>query len=164
MARESEERSAAGASDRELLRRLARGSDEEAFAEIVRRHGPLVMGVCRRVLGRGHEVEDAFQAAFLVLATSARKIRKKGSLASWLYGVAYRVAMKELKRKYAAGEEPLGEVVAAEQSPLEKVARRHDERVVDERSFTPWPTSTAARWCCTIWRAGRTRTLLTSWG
>ncbi|HUT94053.1 MAG TPA: sigma-70 family RNA polymerase sigma factor [Thermoguttaceae bacterium] len=132
MAAERKERPTTSAGDRELLRRFARSSDEAAFEEIVRRHGALVLGVCRRVLGNGHDVEDAFQATFLVLATSARKIRRRASLASWLHGVAYRIALKHAKKKYAAREEPLGEVVANEENPFDQLVRRHDEHAVDE--------------------------------
>ncbi len=135
MAAERNEKPTNDATDHELLLRFARRSDESAFEEILRRHGPLVLGVCRRVLGNGHDAEDAFQATFLVLAKSARKIRKKGALTHWLYGVAYRVALKEAKRKYAACEEPLGEAVANEDNPFDQVLRRHDERVVDEELY-----------------------------
>jgi RNA polymerase sigma factor (sigma-70 family) len=87
----------ASLSDQDLLRRFIRNRDELAFERIVRRHGPLVLGVCRRVLRNDHDAEDAFQATFLVLVRKAAALRSPGSLANWLYGVANRTAM-EIRR------------------------------------------------------------------
>jgi RNA polymerase sigma factor (sigma-70 family) len=80
-------------SDQVLLNRFLAQRDEAAFAVLVERHGPMVRGVCRRLLGKSPEVDDAFQATFLILICKARSIRKAGSLASWLHGVAHRVAL-----------------------------------------------------------------------
>jgi RNA polymerase sigma factor (sigma-70 family) len=80
--------------DQELLRHYVEARDEAAFTRLVERHGGLVLGVCRRVLGDAHEAEDAFQATFLVLACKAASIRKHESLTSWLSGVAFRLARK----------------------------------------------------------------------
>src|SRR5262245_57966298 len=79
-------------SDAELLVRYARGRDDEAFEELLARHGPLVWGVCRRLVSDRHTAEDAFQATFLVLARRAKTIRRPESLACWLHGVARRAA------------------------------------------------------------------------
>jgi len=80
--------------DSQLLDRFITWRDEAAFEALVRRHGPLVLRVCRRVLFDPHAAEDAFQATFLVLARKAETIGKRESLASWLYGAAYRIARK----------------------------------------------------------------------
>jgi RNA polymerase sigma factor (sigma-70 family) len=82
------------ASDAELLRKYVAGRDEGAFAELVRRHGPMVLGVCRRRLGRSADADDAFQVVFMVLARDAAKIENRESPAGWLYRVAYLVALK----------------------------------------------------------------------
>src|SRR4051812_3386228 len=77
--------------DDELLERFTTGRDEAAFTELVRRHGPVVLRVCRRLVGPD-AAEDAFQAVFLVLATRLDAARAAGSVAGWLVGVAGRVA------------------------------------------------------------------------
>ncbi len=85
---------AAAPTDGQLLDRFLRGGEEMAFAELVRRHGPMVFGVCRRVLRDGHAAEDAFQATFLVLFRRARALDRSRSLANWLYTVAYHAALR----------------------------------------------------------------------
>jgi RNA polymerase sigma-70 factor (ECF subfamily) len=84
-------------SDEQLLDRFVARRDEmaeESFTELVQRHGPMVLGVCRRVLGDAHEAEDAFQATFLVLARKAASVLRREKVANWLYGVAVRTAQE----------------------------------------------------------------------
>src|SRR5215472_6998984 len=96
--------SGSGASDAELLERYVRHRDEAAFELLVWRHGALVFNVCRRILPCEQDAEDAFQATFLAFIRKAGSIRRCGSVASWLYKVAFRVALeaKERARKTAA--------------------------------------------------------------
>ncbi len=84
----------ARASDGELLQRFAAHRDEAAFAGLVERHGPLVLGVAQRVLHHVHDAEDVFQAAFLVLARRAAALDKRRSITGWLYTVAYHLALR----------------------------------------------------------------------
>jgi RNA polymerase sigma factor (sigma-70 family) len=106
--------------DEELLGRFARDHDQEAFAALVRRHGPMVFGVCLRILREAHDAEDAFQATFLVLARQAGPVGRPGSLAYWLYGVACRIARNARAR---AARRRRHETAAASQS----AARREPE-------------------------------------
>jgi len=82
-------------SDGALIRRFAKERDERAFTELVERHAALVAGVCARMLRQRQDAEDAFQAAFLVLARRANALKREGSLAGWLHAVAVRVCLKE---------------------------------------------------------------------
>jgi RNA polymerase sigma factor (sigma-70 family) len=86
-------RLSAETTDDQLLDRYAAG-DQEAFAQLVERHGRLVLGVCRRILNNAHDAEDAFQAVFILLARKARSLREPDRLSAWLHGVAVRVARK----------------------------------------------------------------------
>src|SRR5262249_54828761 len=119
--------------DRQLLDRFLSGHDEVAFAAIVARYGGLVLGVCRRILPNRHDAEDACQATFLVLPRKAGTIRKRESLASWLYGVASRIALKlhADRRRRPAHNVEAGEVavpdIAAEISWREGLAVLDEE-------------------------------------
>jgi RNA polymerase sigma-70 factor (ECF subfamily) len=87
-------------SDAQLLVGFLEARDDAAFEVLLRRHGPMVLGVCRRVLGNADDAEDAFQATFLVLVRKAHSITKRETMGGWLYGVAYKTALKAR----AAGE------------------------------------------------------------
>jgi RNA polymerase sigma factor (sigma-70 family) len=119
-------------SDRELLDRFIRQGEEAAFAALVERHGPMVLRVCRRVVGNRHDAEDACQAAFLVLAQRAWSIRKKNSLGSWLHGVAFRVAcaLKKQIMRSKTREKPVTDVPAGD--TLQEITWREAQVALDE--------------------------------
>src|SRR5689334_19451786 len=102
--------------DAELLGRFVAVRDEAAFAELVRRHGPAVLRVCRRLAGPA-SADDAFQATFLVLACRAKSVRKAGSVGAWLIGVAGRVArqMRQQDARRGAGVSRLFLATSTEQ-------------------------------------------------
>jgi RNA polymerase sigma factor (sigma-70 family) len=87
-----------GLTDGQLLARFLDSREETAFAVLVRRHGPMVLGVCRRLLGHIQDAEDAFQATFLVLVRKAASVLKREAVGSFLYGVAYRTALRARAR------------------------------------------------------------------
>src|SRR5262245_55101973 len=126
--------------DGELLERFRARRDEAAFADLLQRDGPMVLGVGRRLLGEPADADDAFQATFLVLVRHARAVRKRASVASWLYGVAYRTALKARARRTAwrrrqrpaptmQPQEPADDLVWRDLRPLldEEVARLPDK-------------------------------------
>jgi RNA polymerase sigma factor (sigma-70 family) len=84
----------AGLTEGQLLERFVTQRDEAAFEALIARHGPMVLGVCRRVLSDPHDAEDAFQATFLLLVRKAAGLRNRELVGNWLYGVAYRVAVR----------------------------------------------------------------------
>jgi RNA polymerase sigma factor (sigma-70 family) len=112
--------SAADAGDAELLERFVRHADETAFATLVQRHGPMVLAVCRRVLGDTDDAEDAFQATFLLLVSKAAELRQPELLGPWLHGVAQRTALKAkcARARHRRREQPLDDYPAADHDDL----------------------------------------------
>ncbi|HKB04850.1 MAG TPA: sigma-70 family RNA polymerase sigma factor, partial [Gemmataceae bacterium] len=135
--------------DPELLARFVRSRDGAAFAQIVERHGPMVLGVCRRLLGDYQAAEDAFQAAFLALARNAGRVRSPSALATWLYGAAYRVALKSRRTtaRVRAAQQRAGN--RAPTDPLAEITGRELVTAVDEElSRLPDPLRAAVVLCC----------------
>lgn len=119
-------------SDRELVERFVANQDEIAFAAIVERHGSLVLGVCQRILRREHHAEDACQSTFLILARKAGSISKRDSLASWLHGVARRVAIKlrtDIERRAALDVHTID---VPQPDPVTEITWREGLVVLDE--------------------------------
>jgi RNA polymerase sigma factor (sigma-70 family) len=120
--------------DGQLLERFVSKRENSALEALMGRHGPLVLGVCRRLLHNSHDAEDAFQATFLILIRKASTLDRRPSLASWLYGVAQRVALNARKgrarRPRPAGSERQVEVMIADRSD-EQIDRHELWALVD---------------------------------
>jgi RNA polymerase sigma factor (sigma-70 family) len=123
-----------GVDDASLLERFVQMRDGSAFAALVARHGPMVLGVCRRVLGELHIAEDAFQATFLVLARQASRLRHHGSLAAWLHITARQLALKsrraEARRHEREWKRPFP--LDAQPGPLDELTARELLVALDE--------------------------------
>jgi RNA polymerase sigma factor (sigma-70 family) len=123
------------AADAVLLSRWVHERDESAFAALVARHGPMVLGVCHRVFGDAHEAEDAFQATFLILARKAASLRKPEALACWLHGVAARLARtcRAAARRRAGRSRTLAvEPADARPDPLDQLTVREMLGLIDK--------------------------------
>jgi RNA polymerase sigma factor (sigma-70 family) len=122
--------------DGQLLELFVDRGDREALGVLVGRHGPTVLGVCRRVLQHDQDSEDAFQATFVVLARKAKTISKHDSVASWLYKVAHRVGLRQRlnKSRRQSQEHQLRERYAAHRSEdsLHGVVQREVKQILDE--------------------------------
>jgi RNA polymerase sigma factor (sigma-70 family) len=125
-------------SDAALLEAFLACREEAAFAVLVRRHGPLVLSVCRRVLGHVEDAEDAFQATFLVLARKAAAVRPRERLAAWLHGVAYHAALK-LRELNARRRKRDRRVATMKPNWVEPVAAVDDLRAVLDEELTRLP-------------------------
>src|SRR5271166_2450533 len=121
-----------GQSDQHLLDHFVSQRDESAFAALLQRHGPMAMGVCLRILHDNHLAEDAFQATFLVLVLRAGAIRKRASVASWLHGVAVRMARKR-KAQARRGQLPAVRLHATEpcRDSSTAAAEREEHELLD---------------------------------
>ena len=146
----------AGLTDGQLLDRYLTRRDESAFAALVMRHGPMVLGVCHAVLRGSPEVEDAFQATFLVLIRKARTIRGRDAVSGWLHRVAHRVAVqagrdrsRKDRREHPAGD--LRDDIAGREGP--RPTTIGEARCT--RSWRGCPSGSASRSCSATWRARR---------
>src|SRR3954464_10263377 len=115
--------------DPALLRRFLDG-DEGAFAALVRRHGPLVLGTCRRILRHAQDAEDACQAVFLALARKSRTVRG-GALAGWLHRVAIRAALRLRRVRARQSVEPLPPEVHAPEATADELIWREVRQTFD---------------------------------
>ena len=124
--------SAGATGDHELLDAFVRRHDEAAFAELVRRHGPTVLGVCRRVLRDPHAADDAFQVTFLTLACKASSLRRVRALPAWLHRVAFHVALRVRARGRRVEQVEREAPVMSHPEPAAEAAWRELPAVLDE--------------------------------
>jgi RNA polymerase sigma factor (sigma-70 family) len=121
------------ASDSQLLQRFLADRDEAAFASLVRRHGPMVFALCRRILHDEHDAEDAFQATFLVLARKAASVRHHRSLGGWLHEVAYHLALRaKAKAAQRRKHETEERTMTPADDPAVEAVRRELRSLLDE--------------------------------
>ncbi|HEY7313767.1 MAG TPA: sigma-70 family RNA polymerase sigma factor, partial [Gemmataceae bacterium] len=118
--------------DCELLGRFARTRDDDAFALLMRRHGPMVLGLARRIAGDGQIAEDVFQAAFLLLARKVHTIRCPESLSCWLHGVAHRLALQARRSQAHRREKEAHARRSSPPTPLDELTAREFLTVLDE--------------------------------
>jgi RNA polymerase sigma factor (sigma-70 family) len=141
---------ARGQTDAQLLQGFAQRRDEVAFAALMQRHGGLVWGVCRHVLGQEQDAEDAFQATFLILARQAATIRKAEALVGWLHGTAYRVAMRAKRDAGRRRNHERRARPADEAPPATEGAWRELQAVLDEEVQRLPPRQKAAFILCVL--------------
>jgi RNA polymerase sigma factor (sigma-70 family) len=135
----------AGLTDGQLLERFVTSHDEGSFAALVRRHGPMVMSVCRRILGNVHDAEDAFQVSFLILARKAATVVRRGAVGCWLHAVACHTALEAVRvnARRRAREQDMKEMPEREVTPavvldwrpvldqeLNRLSRKHRAAIV----------------------------------
>jgi RNA polymerase sigma factor (sigma-70 family) len=141
--------------DRELLQRFARNRDAEAFAALVQRHGRMILNVCRRLLQTSQDVEDAFQATFLILVRKSGTQRWQESVGTWLHLVAYRVALRLRTAQQRTAPLDARSHASPAADPLAEVSGRELSNVLDqELSRLPEKYRAPLVLCCL---EGRTR-------
>src|SRR5205823_9687647 len=116
----------------DLLRAYAERRDEDAFRVLVERHGPMILGVCRRRLRDVHAAEDAFQATFLSLARHARSVRRPDTLATWLFKVALRICGRARTAAFRRREVECRSVPRSPAEPSAELTAREMLDVLDE--------------------------------
>src|SRR5262249_7681342 len=127
-----------GLTDRQLLESFLDRRGEAAFAALLRRHGPMVWGICRRVLHNYHDAEDAFQATFLVLVRKAIALEPRDMIGNWLYGVAYRTAARARARTAKRGLREK-QVPALPEPPMPESGRPHHLAELLDRELSCLP-------------------------
>ena len=147
--------------DGQLLERFLVHRDETAFAALVRRHGPMVLGVCRRILANPHDAEDAFQATFLVLIRKAASFRLRSTVGNFLHGVAYHTARKA---RAAAWTRRAKEAKVSPMPQTDPTADAWpDLQPLLDQELPGCPTGIARRLCCATWKGKRARKRPGSW-
>jgi RNA polymerase sigma factor (sigma-70 family) len=118
--------------DRELLRRFTRDGDEQAFAALVHRHGPMVWSACRRTLSCTSDAEDVVQATFLLLARKAATLRDHDAVGSWLFGVAYRLSLRARSEAAVRAAREAQASPRMSHDPIAEISLRETQQLFDE--------------------------------
>ncbi len=122
------------ATDRELLARFVADRDQNAFAAIVERHGPMILNLCRRIIGDTHLAEDAFQATLLVFARKAHSLKNPDAIGNWLYGAARKVALRAHQNRRRSRQAPRTELPAPV-DPLAEISGRELIQLIETEIF-----------------------------
>src|SRR5262249_33860875 len=118
--------------DGDLVEAFVAKGDEACFEVLLHRYGPMVYGVCKRVLRHTQDAEDAFQATFLVLVAKAASLRRREAVGNWLYGIAHRTALQARsraarRRRHEAEAQPMSsEIAAADSASAQELLARLD--------------------------------------
>ncbi len=136
-------------SDQELMQQFVGEHDKDAFEALVRRHGPMVLGLCRRILREEHDAEDAFQATFLVLARKAASLRRQEAVGNWLHGVCTRLSLRARADAARRRDREQQAPTPRGTDPLAELTVREAQQIVDEElNRLPEKYGTALVLCC----------------